>query len=483
MATAPHHSMSIIFLFCVVVLSSLFLGCICSSLDDVHHTIQVSSLLPESSCKSSLTPQQDDDKRSKLRVVHKHGPCNQLVQDKANAPTHEQILLRDQSRVKSIQSRFSKTTSTITSETNRVRDSKANLPALSGSTVGAGNYIVTVGLGTPKKDLSLIFDTGSDLTWTQCEPCVKYCYKQKEPTFNPSLSASYTNISCSSSLCSALISATGNTPGCTSSTCVYGIQYGDSSFSVGFFGKEKLTLTSTEAFDNFLFGCGQNNQGLFGGAAGLLGLGRDKLSLVQQTASKYGKYFSYCLPSSSSSTGHLTFGRGSGASSSVKFTPLATISQGDNFYGINIEGISVGGTKLSISSSIFSNAPGIIDSGTVITRLPPTAYSALSSAFKKLMTRYPTAPALSILDTCYDLSKYKSVNIPKVSFLFSGGTNVDLDPSGILYAASASQVCLAFAGNGDDTDVLIYGNVQQQSFEVVYDVAGLKLGFGPKGCA
>lgn len=416
-------------------------------------------------------------------MVHKHGPCNQLVQDKANAPTHEQILLRDQSRVKSIQSRFSKTTSTITSETNRVRDSKANLPALSGSTVGAGNYIVTVGLGTPKKDLSLIFDTGSDLTWTQCEPCVKYCYKQKEPTFNPSLSASYTNISCSSSLCSALISATGNTPGCTSSTCVYGIQYGDSSFSVGFFGKEKLTLTSTEAFDNFLFGCGQNNQGLFGGAAGLLGLGRDKLSLVQQTASKYGKYFSYCLPSSSSSTGHLTFGRGSGASSSVKFTPLATISQGDNFYGINIEGISVGGTKLSISSSIFSNAPGIIDSGTVITRLPPTAYSALSSAFKKLMTRYPTAPALSILDTCYDLSKYKSVNIPKVSFLFSGGTNVDLDPSGILYAASASQVCLAFAGNGDDTDVLIYGNVQQQSFEVVYDVAGLKLGFGPKGCA
>lgn len=275
----------------------------------------------------------------------------------------------------------------------------------------------------------------------------------------------------------------GNTPGCSASTCVYSIQYGDSSYSVGFFGKEKLTLTSTDAFDNFLFGCGQNNRGLFGGSAGLLGLGRDKLSLVQQTASKYGKYFSYCLPSSSSSTGHLTFGKGRGASSSVKFTPLATISQGDNFYGVNIEGISVAGTKLSISSSIFSNAPGIIDSGTVITRLPPTAYSALSSAFKKMMTKYPRAPALSILDTCYDLSKYSTVSIPKVSFYFNGKTNVDLEPSGILYAASASQVCLAFAGNGDDTDVLIYGNVQQQSFEVVYDVAGLKLGFSPKGCA
>lgn len=151
-----------------------------------------------------------DDKRSSLRVVHRHGPCSQLAQDKANAPTHDQILLRDQSRVKSIQSRFSKITSTSTSETNRVRDSKADLPVQSGSTVGAGNYIVTVGLGMPKKELSLIFDTGSDLTWTQCEPCVRYCYKQKEPTFNPSLSASYKNITCSSSLCSDLISATGN---------------------------------------------------------------------------------------------------------------------------------------------------------------------------------------------------------------------------------------------------------------------------------
>ncbi|KAF2313047.1 hypothetical protein GH714_008888 [Hevea brasiliensis] len=181
-------------------------------------------------------------------------------------------------------------------------------PRTAGALVQAGNYIVTVGLGTPKKDLSLIFDTGSDLTWTQCEPCVRSCYKQKDPTFDPSQSTSYTNISCGSSLCNSLASATGNTLNCDSSTCVYGIQYGDSSFSVGFFGKERLTLTPTEAFDNFYFGCGQNNQGLFGGSAGLLGLGRDPLSLVSQTSRKYNKLFSYCLPSSSSSTGFLTFG-------------------------------------------------------------------------------------------------------------------------------------------------------------------------------
>jgi hypothetical protein len=91
----------------------------------------------------------------------------------------------------------------------KVTDS-TTIPAKDGSTVGSGNYIVTVGLGTPKKDLSLIFDTGSDITWTQCQPCARSCYKQKEQIFDPSQSTSYTNISCSSSICNSLTSATGD---------------------------------------------------------------------------------------------------------------------------------------------------------------------------------------------------------------------------------------------------------------------------------
>lgn len=95
---------------------------------------------------------------------------------------------------------------------------------------------------------------------------------------------------------------------CSASNSVYGIQYGDQSFSVGFLAKEKFTLTASKVFDGVKFGCGENNQGLFTGVAGLLGLGRDKLSFPLQTASAYNKIFSYCLPSSASYTGHLTFG-------------------------------------------------------------------------------------------------------------------------------------------------------------------------------
>lgn len=423
-----------------------------------------------------------------MQVLHRHGPCSESSQEQAEAaaPSLTEVLSHDQSRVESIQARV-----TPDYDINRVgkksryRDRKANLPVQPGRSLGSGNYIVRVGLGTPSKTLSLIFDTGSDLTWTQCEPCARSCYQQQDPIFNPSSSRSYSNVSCSSSQCNQLSAATGNSPGCSTSTCIYGIQYGDQSFSVGFLSKERLTITATEVFSNFYFGCGQNNQGLFGSTSGLLGLGRDPLSIVSQTAGKYGKYFSYCLPSTSSSTGHLSLGK-AGASSKVQFTPFVSkTGSSGSFYFVDIIGISVGGRPLSIGKAVFQSAGGtIVDSGTVITRLPPAAYSAMSTTFQQQMKRYATAPAYSILDTCYDFSKYtnKNITIPTISFTFGGNVKVDLDASGILIAVTKTQACLAFAGNSDSSTVAIFGNTQQKTLEVVYDVAGEKLGFGAGGC-
>ncbi|KAB5513805.1 hypothetical protein DKX38_027711 [Salix brachista] len=59
----------------------------------------------------------------------------------------------------------------------------------------------------------------------------------------------------------------------------------------------------------------------------------------------------------------------------------------------------------------------------------------------------------------------------------------DIDATGILYASSISQVCLAFAGNSDATDVFIYGNVKQKTLEVFYDGSAGKVGFAPGGCS
>ncbi len=143
-------------------------------------------------------------RKASLKVIHKYGPCFQSNEDLVQIPSHTEILLQDQHRVNSIHSRLSNN-----SNSNILWDSQAStIPAKSGLNIGSGSYIVTVGFGTPKRDLRLVFDTGSDLTWTQCKPCA-VCYNQLDPIFDPYKSTSYTNIPCPTPLCSQLTSATG----------------------------------------------------------------------------------------------------------------------------------------------------------------------------------------------------------------------------------------------------------------------------------
>ncbi|KAL6295894.1 hypothetical protein ACE6H2_004036 [Prunus campanulata] len=396
-----------------------------------------------------------------------------LSDNKMDGPPPQQ----DQARVNSIHSRLNHNNN----KDPLTQSAATTLPAKSGDVISSGNYIVTVSLGTPAKQLSLIFDTGSDLTWTQCRPCVRSCYTQSEPIFDPSLSASYKTISCTTAACTQL-SSLGVEQSCFDSTCLYTAVYGDMSFSFGVFGSEKLTLTSTDVFEGFLFGCGLDNEVLFDGSTGLLGLGRGNISIVEQTANKYNRFFSYCLPSTSCSPGYLRFGKGGGSSNAIKFTTLSTVSQGDSYYGLNLTGINVGGTKLPISASVFSRGT-IIDSGTVITRLPPAAYSALRAAFLQAMMSYPrTEDVFDIFDTCYNFSSFKTVSYPSISFVFGDGLTQDLDATGIFYVESVDKVCLAFIENEDDSHIGIIGNVQQKRLKVVYDVGGGKVGFAPAGC-
>ncbi|XP_054790967.1 aspartyl protease family protein At5g10770-like [Prosopis cineraria] len=458
-------------------------------LQQTQHHVHLTSFFPSSSCTS---PPKGASRKGYLEVVHKHGPCSEPKQQTSSSSfiiPHREILMRDQARARSIHSKLYRRhnyneVAKVDVSSNRRLD-RVQLPAKSGVLLGTGNYFVTVGLGSPKRDLSLDFDTGSDLTWTQCEPCLGSCYSQKQPVFDPSHSSSYSDVSCSSSQCSQLLSATGFFPLCNTTTraCMYGLIYADESTSIGFFAKEKLTISPTDVFDDFLFGCGQNNTGLFGGTAGLLGLGRDPLSFVQQTAHKYHRIFSYCLPSTPSAVGYLNFGPSHRYSyGDVKYTPFSSIFKNSSFYGLDFVGISLGGVNIPISASSGT----VIDSGSEVTWLPPAAYSSLRDEFQRQMWRYPKADPVEVLDTCYNLRGYEVVHLPKVSLTFGGGVNVTLDASGILYVVSKEQACLGFAANkvdGDEgDDVVIIGNTQQKTLEVVYDVDGERIGFRSHGC-
>ncbi|OEL35774.1 Aspartyl protease family protein [Dichanthelium oligosanthes] len=316
-------------------------------------------------------------------------------------------------------------------------------------------------------------DTGSDMSWVQCAPCAaRSCYSQKDKLFDPTKSNTYAAFSCGSAQC-AQLGVEGN--GCLNSQYQYIVQYGDGSATTGTYGCDTLMLTSSDVVKNFQFGCSHRAAGFVGQMDGLMGLGGDRESLVSQTAGTYGKAFSYCLPRPSSSTGFLTLGAAGGGGSDFARTPMVRFND-PTFYGVFLQAITVAGTRLNVSATVFSGE-SIVDSGTVITQLPPTAYQALRAAFRKEMKAYPSAAPVGSLDTCFNFNGFNTITVPKITLTFSRGAVMDLDISGILYAG-----CFAFTATGQDGDNGILGNVQQRTLEVLFDVSRGAVGFRPSAC-
>ncbi|WOL16884.1 hypothetical protein Cni_G25672 [Canna indica] len=150
------------------------------------------------------------------------------------------------------------------------------------------------------------------------------------------------------------------------------------------------------------FGCGSSNNGVgFSEAAGFVGLGRGKLSLISQLGILT---FSFCFTSfGSPKKGSLLLGSlppsanpNSSSPPSTVSTPILLNSFRPSFYYISLKGITIGTTRLDIPSSAFAirndgSGGMIIDSGTSITFLEYAAYAkgeeAFSSQIKNLRVR------------------------------------------------------------------------------------------------
>ncbi|KAM0923321.1 hypothetical protein ACQ4PT_005622 [Festuca glaucescens] len=365
--------------------------------------------------------------------------------------------------------------------TSRHRDS--NLADSLAATVplasGPGNYVTRLGLGTPATLYTMTVDTGSSLTWLQCSPCQVSCHSQTGPLYDPRASSTYASVPCSAPQCGELQAATGYSSGCSkSNVCEYRTIYGDQSFSIGYLNKDTVSFGST-SFPGFYYGCGQDNEGFFDQSAGLIGLAKNKLSLFYQLAPALGSSFSYCLPTStSSSAGYLSIG--SYNPGRYSFTPMVSSSSEASLYYVSLTGMSVGGSPLAVSSSAYSSLPTIMDSGTVITRLPMAVYAALSKAVAAAMGGTPRAPGNKLLDTCFK-GQASSLRVPAVDMAFAGGATLKLAPGNVLIDVDGATACLAFAAT--NLGITIVGNTQQQTFSVVYDVAQARIGFAAGGCS
>ncbi|KAK7847442.1 aspartyl protease apcb1 [Quercus suber] len=110
---------------------------------------------------------------------------------------------------------------------------------LHGNVYPIGFYNVTLNIGQPSKPYFLDPDTGSDLTWLQCDaPCVR-CTETPHPLYKPSNSL----VPCNDPLCKSLHPPEHRCE--TPEQCDYEIQYADGGSSMGVLVKDAFSFNFT----------------------------------------------------------------------------------------------------------------------------------------------------------------------------------------------------------------------------------------------
>lgn len=359
-----------------------------------------------------------------------------------------------------------------------------------------GEFLMQMAIGSPvPSNLHFILDTGSDLIWTQCQPCGNSCIAQNDPMYDPFQSSSYTSVSCSNSFCSALnVFASVSFGFCDlRANCLYYYEYGDLSYTSGVLASETFSLEiagsrTRRSFPHLSFGCGRRQSGDFSHSAGIIGLGRGPLSLVSQIGSSFNNIFSYCLGSvdNSSQISSLFLGKAATLGVGYRVTPLVPNNHFPTFYYLGLDGISVAGKTVPMANGTFEIlADGsrglVIDSGSTITSLEGPGYMPFLDAVRSSIPARPVnASATTGFDLCYNATP--ALRFPTITFHFAGGAKFVL-PKHNSFLAFDGVACLAFASAGPAGSTSIFGNVQQQNFHIVYDLGHNNLYFAPINCA
>ncbi|XP_020549898.1 aspartic proteinase CDR1-like [Sesamum indicum] len=322
-------------------------------------------------------------------------------------------------------------------------------------------YTVELGLGTPFVQRTLVFDTGSGITWTQCKPCFQ-CFKQKEPLFDTRKSSSYKLMPVKNKLAMTFT--------CTVFGCAYYVGY--------------TAAHVPYRVPGLVFGCGTFNKGPFGAknaVSGILGMDKQPVSFARQLGGLIREQFSYCLTEKVSAS-YVKFGveakiRGRNAQS----TPFLKHNQYAVHYGLNLVDISIGGQKLGLTQGTFSGGC-VIDSGGSISLLETNAYSAVQDSLERYFSKFKNvrrllgdgAPSGFL---CYTQPKgFK--RFPNLTFHFLGA---DFRvPSENLFLFRRNFFCLAMMASKNLT---LLGAYQQRNVRIVYDLKDEMLSFAPEDCS
>ncbi|XP_042029992.1 aspartic proteinase CDR1-like [Salvia splendens] len=353
-----------------------------------------------------------------------------------------------------------------------------------------GEYLMRFALGTPKVETLAVADTGSDLTWIQCDPC-KGCNKKSSPLFNPTRSSTYRSVPCRTEICNIVKNT--NCEG-SNGGCGFVLRYADNSVSIGDLALETLSFGQSTSFSNIVVGCSHMTRGTFSpGTSGVVGLGGGRESLLRQMGPSIGGRFSYCLQVPSSSSGKkaskMHFGDSAVVSSAGAATTPIILKNTGSLYYLTLLGMSVGNKRFNLESSTSILGGNIvIDSGTTLTFLPRDLYSKVEVQLQRVVSLKQIEDPHKTMKLCYDVTNAKDVDakIPEITVHFRGA-DVKLKRHNAfimtvkksIIMPSKKVMCLAFA----PVDLVpIYGNIAQMNFKVGYDLVKKTVSFKPTDC-
>lgn len=389
-----------------------------------------------------------------------------------------------EARFRSIRSAIDRSFSRKSYLLSKLNKSQIGIDSVDATITGAGGeYVMKFLIGTPPVEQLGIADTGSDLLWTQCQPCTQ-CYKQDSPLFNPSKSRSYRPISCQSSLCQAAGSASCD----DGSHCQYQVSYGDRSHTAGDVATETLSFGGKINFPKVAFGCGHDNDGTFSQTgSGIVGLGGGSVSIVNQLRSTTGGRFSYCLTLlNANASSKISFGSDAVVTGSdVVSTPLVKKSPATYYY-LTLEGISVGSKRTEIASSSKSQFEGsveegniIIDSGTTLTFVPQEIYEGVAAALEEAIGGEKATDPQGTFGLCYRVSSGQGIDSPPVTVHFTGADLV-VEAVSLFVEVEEGLSCLTLVAS---QDLAIYGNLFQMNYHIGYDLVKGEVSFQKADCA
>nr|GMC55991.1 aspartic proteinase CDR1-like [Ipomoea batatas] len=348
-----------------------------------------------------------------------------------------------------------------------------------------GGYVMKYSIGTPPFETYGLVDTGSDVTWTQCEPCID-CFPQSLPIFDPKNSKSYKTAMCNDSDTTCSLDQGFH---CSNDKiCQYGVFYGDYSQTVGNVATETLTIGDA-SFKNVVLGCGHRNKVKFSNssASGIVGLGYSNVSIIKQLRKEIGGKFAHCLSPQSDSKSYISFGNDAIVKGPDDVLIPFAISPEQPFYWVILQSMSVGDKNFTIQQSPGERVEAygniIIDSGTTVTRIPPDVFDGMKSELMKHINDTPIDDPQGFFGLCYSTTTTKSVKIkvPKIVAHFAGG-DVELSPRGLFEEVEEGISCLTIVPN-NMMGLSIFGCQSQVDYLVGFDLDFNAVTFKPADCS